>query len=58
MRSSMSTFSIKERLDDLSEEVADVSGAIAFLLRGTDGMIAPLWEGAGTNLGGGQKEWR
>jgi hypothetical protein len=42
MSSPMSAFSIKERLDDLSEEVADVSGATAFLLRGTDGMVAPL----------------
>jgi hypothetical protein len=49
----MSTFSIKERLDDLSEEVADVSGATAFLLRGTDGIVAPLWEGTGAGLGWG-----
>ena len=40
----MSTFSIKERNDDMSEEVADVSGAAAFLLRGTEGMVTPLWE--------------
>ena len=53
MSSSMSTFSIKERLDDLSEEVVDVSRAIAFLLRGTNGIVAPLWEGVGTGLGAG-----
>ena len=42
MSSPMSTFSDKQRLDDLSKEVADVSGAIAFLLRGIDEMVAPL----------------
>ena len=42
MRSTMSTFSINEWLVDLSEELADVSGATAFLLRDTDGMVAPL----------------
>ena len=41
----MSTFSIKERDDDLFEEVADVSGQTTFLLRGTEGMVTPLWEG-------------
>jgi hypothetical protein len=35
----MSTFSINKRLDDLSDEVAEVSGATAFLLRGTNGMV-------------------
>lgn len=49
----MSTFSISERVDDLSDEVAEVSGATAFLLRGTDGMVAPLWDGAATRSGGG-----
>ena len=44
----MSTFSINERLDDLLEEVADVSGATTFFLRCTDGMVTPLCEGAGT----------
>ena len=53
MRSPMSTFSISERLDDLSDEVAEVSGATTFLLRGTYGMVAPLWEGAATRSGGG-----
>jgi len=36
----------QKRFDDLSDEVADVFGATAFLLRGTDGMVAALWEGA------------
>ncbi len=49
----MSTFSIKEREDDFSEEVAEVSGAMAFLLRGTDGLVAPLWAGAATASGAG-----
>ena len=40
----MSTFSILERDDDLSEEVTDVCGAMAFLLQGTEGMVTPLWE--------------
>ena len=45
----MSTFSIEEREDDFfSEEVAEVSGAMAFLLRGTETMFTPLCEGAGT----------
>ena len=48
MSTLMSTFSIKEKLDDLSKEVADVFGATAFLLRGTDGMVVPLWEGVAT----------
>ena len=52
MRTPMSTFSIKEREDDFSEEVAEVSGAMAFLLRGTETMFTPLCEGAGTGLGG------
>ena len=42
MRSTMATFSINEWLIDLSEEVADVSSDTAFLLRDTDGMVAPL----------------
>ena len=44
----MSTFSINEWLDDIFEGVASISGATALRLRGTDGMVAPLWEGAGT----------
>ena len=44
----MSTFSIKEREDDSSEEVAEVSGATTTLLRRTEGMVTPLWELAGT----------
>lgn len=47
----MSTFSIKTREDDFSEEVAEVSCATAFLLRGTEGRVTPLWEGAGTRSG-------
>ena len=38
----MSTFSIKEKLDNLCDEVVDVSGATTFLLRGIDEMVAPL----------------
>ena len=38
----MSMFSIKEKAHGLSKEVANVSGATAFLLRGTDGMVVPL----------------
>ena len=57
MRSSirfpMSTFSIKERDDDMSEEVADVSGATAFLLPGTEGMVTPLWKVAAIWSGAG-----
>ena len=56
MSSPMSAFSIKEGEDGFSEEVADVSGAMAFLLRGMEGMVTPLWEGAGTWLEQGQKE--
>ena len=52
MRSPVSTFSTKERLEDLSEEVADVSGATAFLLQGTDGVVA-----LEPDRGQGQKEW-
>ena len=48
MSSPMSTFSIKKTDDDLSEEVVDVSGATAFLLRCTEGMMTPLWDGAAT----------
>ena len=40
----MSIFSINERLYEFSEEVADVPVATTFLLQGTDGMVAPLWE--------------
>lgn len=36
MSSSMSKSSIKERDDVIFEEVADVSGATAFLLQGTE----------------------
>jgi hypothetical protein len=50
MSSPVSTFSIKERQDDMPEEVAEVSGATAFRLRGTDGMVTPLLEGATTRL--------
>ena len=42
----MSTFSIKEKDHNMSEEVADVFGATAFLLRGMEGMVTPLWEEA------------
>ena len=42
MSSSMSTLLIKQGVDDLYEEVANVSGATTFLLRDTDGMVAPL----------------
>jgi hypothetical protein len=52
MSSPMSAFSIKEREDDLSKEFADVSGATAFLLRGTEGRVTPLWDGAGTRSSG------
>ena len=47
----MSTFSIKAREDDFSEEVVDVSGVTAFLLRGTEGRVTPLWDGVGTRSG-------
>ena len=53
MSLSMSTFSINERVYELFEEVAEVSCAIAFLLRDTDGMVAPLWNRAATILGAG-----
>lgn len=42
--------SINERLDDHPEEVADVSGATTLRLRGTDGMVGPLWDGADNGL--------
>ena len=48
MSSTMSTFSIKEREDACSKEVAEVFGATASLLRGTEGMVTPLREEAGT----------
>jgi hypothetical protein len=44
----MSAFSIKEKEDDLSGEFANVSGATAFLLRGTEGRVTSLWDGART----------
>ena len=53
MRTPMSTFSISERVDDLSDKVPKVSGATTFLLRGSDGMVAPLWDGATTLSGEG-----
>ena len=46
MSSPMSTFSIKKTLDDLSDEVAKVSSATTFLLRDTDGMVAPYEKGS------------
>ena len=52
----MSTFSIKEREDECFEEVAEVSGAMAFLLRGIEGMVTPLWEGAKPGREKGQLE--
>jgi hypothetical protein len=52
MSSPMSAFSIKEGEDDFSEEFADVSGATAFLLRGTEGRVTPLWDGAGIRSSG------
>ena len=48
MSSPMSTFSIKKREDNLSVEVAEESGATALFLRGMEGMVTPLWEGART----------
>ena len=38
MSSSMSTFSIKDRDDDFSVEVTEVSGATVFSLRGKEGV--------------------
>ena len=55
MSSSMSTSSIKERVIDRSEEVADVSSAIACFLRGTDGMVTPLWKKVAITLERGWK---
>ena len=52
----MLTFSIKEKEDDFSEEDAKVSGATAFLLRGTEGSATPLWEGAGRRSGATAKD--
>lgn len=42
----MSTFSIKQRVRGISEDVAEVSRATAFLLRGINGMEMLLWDGA------------
>lgn len=42
MNSSVFTFSIKKRVYDLSMEVAHVSSATTFLLRGTERMVAML----------------
>ena len=58
MRSPMSTFSIKGRLDDLSEEIADVSGATAFSCEAPMGWLRRYGKELEPDRGQGQKEWR
>ncbi len=52
MTSTMSTFSISVSVEGFSKEVAEVSGAIAFRFRGSEGMVMLLSEGVGAGLVG------
>ena len=42
MNSPMSTFLIKERVDGLLKETANVLGATTLFFQGTNAMVAPL----------------